>query len=1092
MPQDWKVVSQTPATSDANGWRVIAQSPAAQSGWDIVAQTPAQGTPIHDTATIGPHTPSLWERAKGLFSGIPAFNRDAFETAAQTNAPAPPMQFLSPAAAMTPVEREKHPIATGLAQVGGSITSPGNLFTIAGTGGLGELGEAGAIVPRLISAGFGANTIYKAIRTYPDVRQAAERGDVSEVKRLLTIMATQSILGSLAFSHAATGRGAVSGRTGEIAAESEQPIAEQPAQPTEPSASASGPASLAEQAGLLHKGEVAPGAGVHQFEHPQYPGLTMAAHERELSTAKDLTARMYEKIADFRQNPSALVQSVLARGDAEQASQSQSNIPADVQARIDANTQALRDLADPEQINSTDDVAKVLQNASAKLSRNTDPRITAALSVPLRQALARELGLTDEQLFNTPIGRAENAETVEAARQLLSNSRTSVLASAQAARTDPAKLDDFLTTLARHNEISGVVRGQVAREAGRALQAFNEGPGTAQARTIDEAVRDLSAMPEDAKRQAAFRFAMLDPSEPGAMERFAREVKPASTADKLYEAWMNGILTSAAVPAKVAGDLSMQIMGIAAKPIAGALDMLRSAVTGSPRERFAGETLPYIYGQIVGTPAAIDRFARTFKNEVGSQDNEFEPPRIAIKGKTGRIVRIPTRLLAAVTDFYNAVNYNGELYAGAFRAATQEGLSGADRMARIRELAAHPTQDMQKSAAQFARTQTFQDNFQGEGWYNAAMREALRLKNNKLARWLFPFVRTPANIVRENVRFSPLGTVGAVKGAIAGDVRGGALSDLSAKNVLGTSIFLWALHKALGGQITGAGPTNPEKRRALTATGWQPYSVLKDGEYQSFRRMVPVNFALGAAADIADQIKANPNDPTLAGKIYTAITHTSKQVLDNPFLPTISDIANAMQSSKRAASFASYEVIPGFVRDTAHMLDRTVRTPQTAAQEFETNIPGLTSRVPARIDSSGQPEMRPVSSLGGFNPFPTSAAKGDPVLSELGRLGITSGNAPKKATAPARGTVKGSKRPSTTVSTDEAEHLERQDSQLFYNRLHSMMNAPRWNALNDAQRTAAIKRLRARIAATRYGRLQQMRTAASANQWRVVGETPTR
>src|SRR6185437_10150663 len=435
----------------------------------------------------------------------------------------------------------------------------------------------------------------------------------------------------------------------------------------------------------------------------------------------------------------------------------------------------------------------------------------------------------------TPIGQAQNAETVEAARQLLSNSRENVLSAAKAVRDDPSRLDDFLVSLARHNEISGVVRGQVAREAGRALQAFNEDAGTlgpngapvsaAANRTIDQAVRDLSAMPEDAKREAARRFALLDPSEPGAIERFAREVKPATTADKLYEAWMNAILTSAAVPAKIAGDLSMQILGIAAKPIAGAFDMLRASVRNTPRERFGGEVVPFLYGQIAGTPAAIERFARTFRNEVGSQDNEFEPPRIAIKGKAGRIVRIPSRVLAAVTDYYNAVNYSGELHASAYRLATQEGLRGQERAARIHELTANPTEAMKEGAAQFARTQTFQDNFRGEGWYNAAMREALKLKTNKLARWMFPFLRTPANIVRENARFSPAGIVGTAKGAISGDLHGGNLSDAAAKNVLGSAVFLWALHKALAGHITGAGPSDPRKRQALQATGWQPYST---------------------------------------------------------------------------------------------------------------------------------------------------------------------------------------------------------------------------------------------------------------------------
>ena len=840
------------------------------------------------------------------------------------------------------------------------------------------------------------------------------------------------------------------------------------------------PPNLAEQAGLLHKGEVVPGTGVHQFEHPDYPGITMGTLESDLSTPQALKQRMNAKIDEMRANPSTLVKAILARGDAAQASApGAAPLPPDVQARIDKNVATLRSLADPTKINSPGDVSSVLSEASEKLARNTDPRISEKLSAPLRRALANELGLSENELLSTPIGQAHNAETVEAARQLLANSRENVLADAKAVREDPSRLDDFITSLARHNEISGTVRGQVAREAGRALQAFNDSEGqgsSARARTIDEAVRDLSAMPEDAKREAARRFALLDPSEPGAIERFAREVKPATTADKLYEGWMNAILTSGAVPAKIVGDLSMQLLGIAAKPIAGAFDMLRSAARGTPRERYGSEVAPFLYGQLAGTPDAIDRFARTFKNEVGSQDNEFEPPRIAIKGKTGRIVRIPSRVLAAVTDYYNSINYAGELHASAYRTATQEGLHGQERIARIRELVAHPTDDMKEGAANFARTQTFQDNFRGEGWYNAGMREALKLKTNKLARWLFPFLRTPANIVRENARFSPAGIVGTAKGAIAGDLRGGNLSDAAAKNVIGSAVFLWALHKALGGHITGAGPSDPRKREALQATGWQPYSVLKDGEYSSFRRLVPVNYALGAAADIAEQLRTKPDDPALAGRIYSAITRTSKQVLDNPFLPTITNIANAMQSTKKAASFASYETIPGFVRDIAHATDRTVRVPRTPAQEFENNLPGLTGRVPARIDVTGQPIKRPVNQLGGFNPFPDSPVRNNPVVSEAARLGIGPMNAPSKVSAPRTGLPKGAKAPSLALSDPERAAVQRQDAAQFSRELSGLMANPRWAHLTDTQRTAILREVRAKISATRFARVRQLRS----------------
>ncbi|MGH9716785.1 MAG: hypothetical protein ACRD4R_08660 [Candidatus Acidiferrales bacterium] len=873
------------------------------------------------------------------------------------------------------------------------------------------------------------------------------------------------------------------------------------------------PSLLAEQSGLIHKGEVVPGTGVHQFEHPDYPGLTMALDASKLSTPDALRAQMNAKLTQFRANPSTIVQSILARGDAQianraasqpamtpaneaspEAGDSASALPQDVRQRIAANAQALRELADPTKINSTSDVSSVLQDASAKLARNTDPRILESLSIPLRQQLARELGMTEDELLQTSIGQAANAETVQAARDLLANSRANVLAAAQESRGNPddsGKLDDFLTALARHNEISSVVRGQVAREAGRSLQAFNGGDSGA-GRTLDQAARELSQMAPDAKREAARRLAMLDPSDPGAIERFAREVKPSSTADKLYEAWMNSILSGGAAVAKTFGDTLQLGSQYVSRPVAGAIDAIRSALTGAPRTRFASELIP---GLRFGLPAAVRAFARTFQNEVGAIDseNEFEPRKIAIKGKLGRVVRVPSRLLAAITDFFHVANYSSELHATAWRIASQEGLEGRERIARFGSLLANPTDAMKERAFQFARTQTFQDNFQGEGWYNAAMREALKLKSNKIARWAFPFVRTPMNIVREGVRYSPLGFLGSAKGAIGDGLSGGELTDSLTKNTLGTAVYLYALDKALAGHITGAGPSDPRKRQALENTGWQPYSYLANGKYNSYRRMVPLNFVLGAAADTAEALRSSPSDPAIASKIFSGAGMAAQHVLDVPFLSSTTQLASLLEGPKQAAHVGSYELIPGFVRNTAHMLDPTARIPQTPGQEFEANIPGLTNRVPARVDLSGQPVMQPSSQLGGFNPFPARAARNDAVLAELARLGVTQTNPPKKTAAPAKAFAKGAHRPSMPISPREAQQLQTSESKAFYQGAARMMGQPQWAKMTDAVRLEALKRLREKITAARYGRLMELRSPKPSAQpagWQVIGTSP--
>ena len=71
--------------------------------------------------------------------------------------------------------------------------------------------------------------------------------------------------------------------------------------------------------------------------------------------------------------------------------------------------------------------------------------------------------------------------------------------------------------------------------------------------------------------------------------------------------------------------------------------------------------------------------------------------------------------------------------------------------------------------------------------------------------------------------------------------------------------------------------------------------------------------------------------------------------------------------------------VPSALGNIAQAQDRTIWLPTTIPEFVETKIPGMTSRVPADIDITGQPAQRPVSELGGANPFPISTVTNDPV-----------------------------------------------------------------------------------------------------------------
>jgi hypothetical protein len=166
---------------------------------------PLQAQPLaapSGPTSIGPATPSLWDRVKSVFTeGNPNYSSRTVNDPkfGQT-------QLVTPEAAMTPAGQQRHPIATGLGEVAGGMTSPQNVAMIAASGGMGSLpGAARAIIPRLVSAGFTAQMVKGAYDQYPQLKEALDRGDASEAERVFTHLVATGAMAALSGQHAAKG-----------------------------------------------------------------------------------------------------------------------------------------------------------------------------------------------------------------------------------------------------------------------------------------------------------------------------------------------------------------------------------------------------------------------------------------------------------------------------------------------------------------------------------------------------------------------------------------------------------------------------------------------------------------------------------------------------------------------------------------------------------------------------------------------------------------------------------------------------------------------------------------------------------------------
>ena len=1038
-------VEPTPAATPS----VVSFSPEEIQNVESKASRPTNAsflTAPDGPTSIGPASPSIWERLKSVFEkGMPAFNPE-FETASHFSGDRlpsgklmPQMQIVTPEAAMTETEQKKHPIVSGVGEIAGSLTSPGSVATIAATGGLGEIGgAAGKIVPRLISAGFSAQTLYGAARQVPEVRDALKTGDYSTAENLLTKIILEGGLAALGVRHAATGKGAVTGKADSATVEPE-------VHPVPPESSL----------GQLIGGQEAPAVHVVPTD------ATKMTLEAEHTVTPESKAETTGETRTENAQPTA---KVVSSGHVPVVSRSEV-LTAAIQRIVD-NSDALQKIGvDPQKIQTVDDVADQLNGAAAQLKQDMDPRIANSLTFDMQKQLASDLGMQVEDLLSRKVGSAFNAEEVTAARAMLKASQTHVLDLARQATNDEIPFKDFTNALAQHKAVLDVVKGTVAREAGRALGAFRiAADDLPQAKIADL----MSKLDPAAQVRAADLLSRIDPSDNAAVNKFIQEITPASTSDKVFEAFQNALLSSPRTAIiKSASDATMLFLDSIGKLTAGVIAKGKSLATGEAPERYPLEA--WSFGK--GAARAIGQAGRVL---LGQDDLPgFEQHgRAAIKGTFGKIVRVPMTVLSRITDAAHTLNYAGQIEALSYRQAMAEGLKGQDLEARQSYLAQNPTPQMRQQAFDFARKQTFQARL---GPIGAETQKWIRTV--PVLRYVVPFFKTPANIVKTAGEFSPYGLA---KGIASSDV------DLQARGAIGSAIAAAVTYHALQNNITGGGPIQPQQKFTLEATGWQPYSIKIGDKYFSYNRLEPLGMILGLTADLAHAIHSG-TDPE-SSEVKSRADHIqqiiSRNIENLPFVYSLSNLMSAFQPDNKSGvqrfiDRQIADIIPAGVASLAQGLDPTVRRPENLPQYIEARVPGMTRDVPPAMDISGQPVQRPANALGGANPFPISTERKDPVVSELARLGETAEHLPATVTEPRKGLhlKRSQKAPRETLAEDEARTIQQQDERQLHAFLTAIVNSDSWKQMTDAEKKSLIKHARSEITRNRWERLEELRKA---------------
>lgn len=288
-----------------------------------------------------------------------------------------------------------------------------------------------------------------------------------------------------------------------------------------------------------------------------------------------------------------------------------------------------------------------------------------------------------------------------------------------------------------------------------------------------------------------------------------------------------------------------------------------------------------------------------------------------------------------------------------------------------------PTPEMIDIATTEALQRTWQDN---NNYTKLVLRirkaaNVINFKGYGLGDWLIPFAKTPANITKALVDYSPIG----LSKTLISDVRKfnnslengqytpalqHKLADNLGKGLAGSLLYIVGYALAQADIISGAGDDDKDVANFMkNSLGIQPYSIKIGNKSFTYDWAQPIATPLMVMADYKRLSQEN-SDMNAIDKLFSTFDLASQQLMEQSFLQSINEFlngtGNAGERFMQTVAELPSRAIPTFVKQIADMIDPTVRSPyeknkifKTALNKMMVKIPGLKSKVAPSTDTFG-------------------------------------------------------------------------------------------------------------------------------------------
>lgn len=326
--------------------------------------------------------------------------------------------------------------------------------------------------------------------------------------------------------------------------------------------------------------------------------------------------------------------------------------------------------------------------------------------------------------------------------------------------------------------------------------------------------------------------------------------------------------------------------------------------------------------------------------------------------------------------------------------AKNEGLRGDAFLSRVRDLIQTPTPKMIEAAESIAAERTFNQPSAIANWLGGLERAGTPGK--AIGTLVVPFKRTPINVAKAVVDFSPFGIPKAALRYI-GNTRAGADKMLTQRyfveglgqSMTGTALagLGWSMYQQ--GLAVGGPPTKGDEKNVRRATGVPNYAVRVGDQWVSINNNAPMSNVFMMGVDAAQQFS---EDKSLADKLTGSTFAMTKGLTEQTFLKGVKGASEAATDPGRMGGSwlegVAGMVVPSIVGAVARGTDPLERRINSPGDAVAARIPGLRQNLEPQVMATGESRRQQTGVLGQlFSPVRLSPARMDRLSQAMQRAG---------------------------------------------------------------------------------------------------------